>query len=447
MLNRSPQIVVLVISVIMLAWSCTPNQLAKTSSASAQRQDQHSSKTNAKQPPPTARPLLASGKPNVKVNAQIQEYLQQLAMQGHTTENQGVWLQAGDRLLASHQGAVPLPAASVTKIATSLVALETLGPNHQFVTTIATTGTIKNGVLNGDLVIQGGEDPFFVWESAIAVGQLLNQRGIQRVSGNLVIVGKFYMNFEVAPLTAGSLLRQGLNAQLWTAEAQDAFQTLPAKTLRPQIGIAGTVKVLPTLPRSLTPIVRHSSLPLAELLKKMNRYSNNLMADMLANTVGGAKVVAHKAAQITGVPSAEIQLINGSGLGAKNRISPRAACALLLEIAEYLRPYQMTIADVLAIAGQDTGILEERPLPPLTIVKSGTLDQVSALVGALPTRQQGIVWFAILNQGENVDNFRNRQEYLLQTLLTQWGTIPTAPLDLTANPDRALNTSHSELLN
>jgi len=27
---------------------------------------------------------------------------------------------------------------------------------------------IQNGVLKGELVIQGGEDPFFVWEDAIA---------------------------------------------------------------------------------------------------------------------------------------------------------------------------------------------------------------------------------------------------------------------------------------
>ena len=130
---------------------------------------------------------LPTDNPNPITSAELQTYLNKLATQGFSQQNQGIWIQSHDTLLANHQGTIPLPAASITKVATSLVALETFNPDHQFITLIATTGKIENGILNGDLIIQGGEDPFFVWEEAIAIGNLLNKIGIQRVTGNLII--------------------------------------------------------------------------------------------------------------------------------------------------------------------------------------------------------------------------------------------------------------------
>ncbi len=284
-----------------------------------------------------SQPLTVSANnPETATNTKIQQYLNGLTAQGFAKENQGVWVQSGNTLLANHQGTVPLSAASITKVATSLVALQQFGPEHQFITLISTNGTIKDGVLTGDLIIQGSEDPLFVWEEAIALGNALNQKGIKRVTGNLIIVDKFYMNFELNPLKSGELLKQALNSQIWPPEAAAQYQTLPPNTPKPQIAIDGTVKVLPGLPSAVQPLIKHYSLPLAELIKKMNQYSNNLMADMLADTVGGAKTVAQKAAAATGVPAAEIQLVNGSGLSEENRISPRAACALFIALERYL---------------------------------------------------------------------------------------------------------------
>lgn len=382
---------------------------------------------------------------NLAVNAGIQQYINRLAANGFAKENQGVWIQSGNTLLASHQGTVPLPAASVTKVATTLAALQTFGPEHRFITLIEATGPITNGELRGDLVIVGGEDPFFVWEEAVAVGNLLNQMGIKRVTGDLLIVDKFYMNFKTDPQTAGNLLKLGMNSQIWSAEAQTQFHALPLGTPKPLVEIAGSVRVSASTPSNLRPLVRHSSLPLAELLKKMNRYSNNFMADMLANSVGGAKVVSRIAAVAAGVPQAEIQLLNGSGLSLLNRMSPRAACAMFLTIERYLQPSNMTVADVFAVVGQDEGILNSRLLPQLSVVKSGSLNNVSALVGALPTQKQGTVWFAIINVGNNLQGFRAQQEILLKGFINQWGAVQSAPAELTPNPLRKRKTSSNEM--
>ncbi|MEB3178547.1 MAG: D-alanyl-D-alanine carboxypeptidase [Nostocaceae cyanobacterium] len=434
-------------SLLVVLSGCSTAKPPQTTSESPQSNNPpppvEQSRTNNNITPPRVSLTVPPDNPDSTTNAQVLQYVRSLST---SSQSQGVWMQSGNTLLANHQGMVPLQAASISKVATTLVALQTLGPEHRFVTQIGATGPIENGVLKGDLVIQGGEDPFFVWEEGIAVGNLLNQMGIKRVSGDLVIVGKFYMNYKTNPQTAGNLLKTALNSQIWTAEATNQYRTLPAGTPKPQVVIAGALKVLSSQTSNLKPLVRHNSYPLAELLKKMNQYSNNQMADMLANTVGGAKEVATKAVEITGVSPTEIQLINGSGLTYENRISPRAAIAMFKAIENYLQPYQMTVADVFTVIGQDKGILEVRSLPRYGVVKSGSLDNVSALVGALPTEKQGTVWFAIMNSQGNLEKFRSQQEALLNRFVNQWGTVKQPPAELTPNPARKNNISSSEIV-
>lgn len=449
MLKPLPLTTVLSLTLVTFTAGCSPqSNLSQPSVNEIDSVSVAESQTEAELAQKPAIPSLASpDNPDPVIQGQIEQYMNGLAAKGFAKENHGIWIQAGNTLLANYQGTVPLPAASITKVATSLAALQTFGPDHQFITLIGATGAVENGVLQGDLVIAGGEDPFFVWEEAIALGNLLNQMGIQQVAGNLIITGKFYMNFEFDPLKSGTLLKQGLNAQLWTPEAQTQYQTLPPDTPKPQVAIAGSVQVSPTPPSNVQPLIRHSSFPLAELLKKMNQYSNNKMAEMIANSVGGANVVAQKAAAAAGVPQGEITLVNGSGLSDQNKISPRAASGLFLAIARYLQPYNMSLGDILAIVGQDEGILNERPLPPFAIVKSGSLNSVSALGGALPTQQQEIIWFSTMNMGYNLEGFRAQQEALLQSFISQWGSVQSLPETLQPNPERTSKTSSNEIVN
>ncbi len=400
------------------------------------------------QQPLPALTIAPTTAPDSQTSQIVQQYLSKLAAQGFLAKSHGVWMQSGSTLLANHQGTTPLSAASLTKVATSLAALQTFGPDYRFETLVGTTGTIENGILKGDLIVQGRQDPFFVWEEAIAVGNLLNKLQIRQVTGNIVVVGGFYMNYELDPQKSGALLKEGINAQSWSADAQTQYQTLPPGTPRPQVAIAGSVKVASSVPANTKPLMRHRSLPLAELLKKMNRYSNNLMAEIIASSVGGAKAVSYKAAEAAGVPQSEVLLVNGSGLAVENRISPRAVCAMFLAIDRYLQPMKLTVADIFTVVGKDTGILDARKLPPLAVTKSGSLNAVSALAGALPTQKQGVVWFVIMNGGgANLEGFRSRQETLLQTLSSQWGTVETSPTELSVNGERSTQTSLSEAVN
>lgn len=374
--------------------------------------------------------LLAST-PDPSAETTLKQYLKQLASQGLAESTQGIWLQSGSTLLASHQGTTPLPAASLTKIATSLAALQTWGPDHQFETLITATGFIQNGVLQGDLVIQGGGDPLFVWEEAMALGNALNKIGVSRVAGNLLVTRNFMMNFDEDPLDSGRLLKQALNPKEWDEESKYEYEILPEVTRKPMVTIAGTVRLISStdvLPKQVL-LMRHRSLPMTDLIKQMNIHSNNEMSQMLANNLGGVQATIQKAVEAAGVSTQEVQLVNGSGLSMANRISPHAACAMFAAIDRYIHPRNLTIADLFPVSGIDEGgtTLEARNIPHAAVVKTGTLNEVSALAGVLPTRDRGFVWFAIINRGTEISELRRQQDTLLQTLQKQWGGAAPTP--------------------
>ncbi|MDJ0571911.1 MAG: D-alanyl-D-alanine carboxypeptidase [Pleurocapsa sp. MO_192.B19] len=375
--------------------------------------------------PPTDSDYVAWTESNRLTENIVQTYLQNLIGQGINSQLQGIWVQSDWVISASNQGKTALPAASLTKIATTLVALGKWGAEYQFTTNIYATGEIKDGVVQGDLIIEGSGDPLFVWEEAIALGNALNQLGIRQIQGNLLVTNKFYMNYEDDPLIAGKLLKQGLNQKLWQLKITQQYLQMPPGTKQPEVAIAGKIQLISKIPSTAQLLVRHQSLPLAEILRQMNIYSNNKMAQMLADLTGGATTVAQSASEIALFPRAEIQLINGSGLGEENRISPRAVCQMLMAIDRLLLDYSLSATDLFPTAGRDlVGTVKDRGLPSGTTVKTGTLDRVSALAGAMPTSDRGQVYFTIINNGSQVKYFRQQQDKLLNELVQTWQLIP-----------------------
>ena len=357
----------------------------------------------------------------------LQRYLANTARHGSTRDEQGVWMQSASSVLLHHRGDTPLTAASLTKVATTLAALHSWGHLHRFSTVIGITGAVRDGVLHGDLVVRGGSDPFFVWEDAIILGNTLEQAGIARVDGRLLVVDDFYMNFALEPGRAGGLLKQGLNAAAWPKEAETQYRTLPRGTTKPEIRISGPVRVARSLPEGFTAVVRHDSLPLFDILKRMNVYSNNAMAKMLTTAMGGSEKMRQTAVQATGMDAVELRLVNGSGLGEGNRISPRAVCALFIAIHQFLQVSGLSVSDVFPIAGRDGGTIEERDMPRHAVVKTGTLDNVSTLGGVIFTREYGPVWFALLNRGSRRSTLRAQQDSLLQHVSRSWGRVEEVP--------------------
>ena len=361
----------------------------------------------------------------------LQQYLQALQRQGFAPSEQGVWIGSDWDEYASHQADLPLSAASLTKMATTLAALQRWGPDRRYVTRVEATGPIvaavNGGSLEGDLIVRGAGDPLLVWEDAIAIGQTLEQMGISRIAGDLVVVGPFEMNFDEEEADPAADFGQALDAEQWPEEITTQFERMDSALPPPQIEISGRLRrgAAGVKGRSL---LTYESLSLAQILQQMNAFSNNAIAERLATELGGGAEISRVARTATDSPAVEVQLQNGSGLGFDNRLSARAAARLLPAIARELQGSGLTVADLFPVGELNQfGTIEERSLPRGAAVKTGSLWRASALAGAIPTQDRGWVYFAIVNQGTPIVPLRKEQDRLLAALTQDWALAPVSP--------------------
>ena len=85
------------------------------------------------------------------------------------------------------QADVPMNPASVMKLVTTYAGVDLLGPNHLWRTRVYTQGHIANGVLHGDLLIQGGGDPKLVLERLQELMRAIQDKGIRVIRGNILL--------------------------------------------------------------------------------------------------------------------------------------------------------------------------------------------------------------------------------------------------------------------
>jgi D-alanyl-D-alanine carboxypeptidase/D-alanyl-D-alanine-endopeptidase (penicillin-binding protein 4) len=98
----------------------------------------------------------------------------------------------GDTLYSRDAGKLFVPASN-QKILTSSLALELLGPTYQWSTPILASGAIKDGVLDGDLLVEGRGDPSVTDSVAgdamlplYAIADSLVARGIRSIRGRVL---------------------------------------------------------------------------------------------------------------------------------------------------------------------------------------------------------------------------------------------------------------------
>jgi len=93
---------------------------------------------------------------------------------------------AKNKTVRSHlmdSGFIP---ASTTKIFTTLAALEVLGPEFRFETSLLSTGSVRDGILTGDLILKGGGDPTLAASDLMQFADRLEEMGVRRVSGRFI---------------------------------------------------------------------------------------------------------------------------------------------------------------------------------------------------------------------------------------------------------------------
>ena len=345
----------------------------------------------------------------------VDRFLDRLQSQGFTPQGQGVMFVSLDGFeLAGHQPTQSLPAASVTKLATSLAALEIWGPEHRFTTRIYTVGEVRDRVLHGDLIVVGDGDPYFVWEDSFALGSEINRLGIRHVTGDFRVLNSFYMNYSTNQTRSAELLRWGMHQSLWPQAARSQYvkwALLHPLAPTPNLSFSGKIETGGVLPESASLLLEHHSPPLTDILKALNSFSNNAMADMLASRIGGISKLVD--AVVPFVPQGEMQVVTASGLGRGNQFSPRAVVGILAALDRIARQEGLKLEDWLPVVGQDPGTLRRRTAPTGTAAKSGTLNSVATLAGILPDR----TYFVLLNQGWDLASIRSQQDRLLREVL------------------------------
>ena len=150
--------------------------------------------------------------------------------------------------------------------------------------------------------------------------------------------------------------------------------------------------------QDLKPAFSFESLPLSDIIAKVNKHSNNVMARQLLYTLGaetfgapgtegaGRKVVRQWLAG-KGLDFAELRLDNGAGLSRESRMTARHLADLLRYAFE--SAYMPEYLSSLSLAGLD-GTLSRRfrngVLTGMAHMKTGSLDHVSSIAGYFQAR-------------------------------------------------------------
>lgn len=104
-----------------------------------------------------------------------------------------------DKPLLSHNADVQRTPASTMKLLTTFAALKALGPSYTWKTEAWMRGEFKDGVLDGDLIIKGYGDPFLVHERYWKFIHNLRNKGLNTITGNIIIDNSYYDLPELDP--------------------------------------------------------------------------------------------------------------------------------------------------------------------------------------------------------------------------------------------------------
>src|SRR5437868_12900743 len=92
-----------------------------------------------------------------------------------------------DRPVLGVNQTMPMNPASTMKLVTTYAGLELLGPAYRWQTQAFVAGALKDGVLEGDLVLKGGGDPHLTLEDFWLLLRGLRARGLKDIRGDVVL--------------------------------------------------------------------------------------------------------------------------------------------------------------------------------------------------------------------------------------------------------------------
>jgi len=381
-----------------------------------------------------------------------------------------VWVadaQPGAPARWSHRADVPVNPASVMKLVTTYAGLDILRPAYTWRTPVYLAGPVRDGVLQGDLIIQGQGDPKLVVEHLQALLQRVQSLGVNRVAGDVVLDRSAFnvpevdpaafdgeplrpynaapdallLNFKSVmftftpdrsagvasvrhepplaqvdvpakvPLQAGACndYRSALRADFsdpnrvvfqgafpsacgertWPVLYADARSYAPrvVERLWGQLGgqLQGKVRY-GRVPVGAVAAFEHTSPPLSDVVRDINKFSNNVMAQQLFLRLGAGdfdsarRTVAQWWAKRWPALTPPL-LENGSGLSRVERVSAQSLGALLQ--TALVSDVGLALRDSLPIAGLDGTLRQSkvRRAAGQAWLKTGSLRDVMAIAG------------------------------------------------------------------
>ena len=404
--------------------------------------------------------------------------------EAHVDENKvAVFVQAVDEAqpAISHNAEAALNPASTMKLLTTYAGLELLGPDYRWRTEAYTDGELHDGVLEGDLILKGDGDPYFMAADFWRLLGRLRELGIRDIRGDLVLDGTYFaprsddpgafdnepfraynatpaallpnlksttfrfrpqddgqliitaepdlaqisivndmkvsaaacpgwrngLDFEVVPLEAATPAREvsiSFSGTYYASCGEHEFELSLLDEASYAYGLFGKLwhqlggsfegglRQQATPPTAI-PLLTQESRPLGEIVRYINKYSNNLMARQLLLTI---------AAESSGLPAAEVEgaiavkawlaskqldfpelvIENGAGLSRVERISAEHLGALLLAAyASPAMPELMASLPILSVDGTLRRRMHDSPAEGRAHIKTGSLDDTRAVAG------------------------------------------------------------------
>ena len=320
-----------------------------------------------------------------------------------------VWDLTDDcQLFAMNQRQLLRP-ASTMKLVTAITALDYLGTNYQYTTSLYYKGDITDHTLQGDLYCVGGLDPSFSYGDLDAFAQSVKQQGIDTIRGSII-----------ADKTMKDTLKWG-EGWCWDddnptlspllVDRKDNFLMQFISALSRHDVVLEDITIREGQVDEEATLLSQHKTSIDQILLRMMKDSDNLYAESMYYQIAAHRNHPGKALyaqrqekalmERAGLNSSHYKLADGSGLSLYNYLS--AECLLrLLRYAYQHQPVYKHLLPSLPIAGED-GTLKKRMTDTHAEgnvqAKTGTLTGIISLAGYCTASNGHRLRFAIINQG------------------------------------------------
>lgn len=327
-----------------------------------------------------------------------------------------------------------LPIASVSKVITSWWAMGSVGPNYQMSTRIYITPVSNDPHRKVvDIHFAGARDPYFGKESLHYLISELNKQKIYRLrnvtfddefkffwnagggpmlsKANNVETGYYYANSPTPKEVHAELKRYSRN---WTygysntAAYLKKFNILLVSQPRITVENIAYVPVRDFVPSPQTQVRTIRSSLMFQMLREMNRNSNNHAASQIFEHLGGNEEFNKYIAK-SGFTEAQIRIVNGHGnrhdREDKTSIYNEASCATVVKIVKSLRKnlqrHGKDLPDVMAVPGlkerSTLGAYSNPAYSQAVTAKTGTVNPAVTLAGMLQTKKGPVYFMYIMS--------------------------------------------------